>query len=256
MPETYELIQTLQYPWLTICQASVIPYITTAILRLDPESSTLTSNHTLLLRLCLLARLPRQALPILDKDIYSLPTDPQRGVDDRLPCANHELSATFITKSSNISAPLTASDVHEYYLLGAHVYIGLRRYARARLFLELVLGSPTQNVATPLMVEAYKRLILVNLLSTGSTSFTKGLINAQMVKTYSSLSKPYELLADVFRKRDVLRLDAEIDAATAVWDEVCSPKSSLEENVCLTCIGWQHCHSQSSRRIAAPVPCH
>lgn len=163
--------------------------------------------------------MPRQALPILDKDIYSLPTDPQRGVDDRLPCATHELSATFITKSSNISSPLTVSDVHEYYLLGAHVYIGLRRYTRARLFLELVLASPTQNVATPLMVEAYKKSILVNLLSTGSTTFTKGLINAQMIKTYSSLSKPYEVLADVFKKRDVLRLDAEIAAAAAIWDE-------------------------------------
>jgi hypothetical protein len=106
------------------------------------------------------------------------------------------------------------------------------------------------------MVEAYKKLILVNLLSTGSTSFTKGLINAQMVKTYSSLSKPYELLADVFRKRDVVRLDAEINAATAVWDEVCLPKSLLNENVCLTCTGRQHCHSQSSRRIVTPIPCH
>jgi hypothetical protein len=118
--------------------------------------------------------------------------------------------------------------------MGAHVYIGLRRYARARLFLELVLGSPTQNVATPLMVEAYKKSILVNLLSTGYTTFTKGLINTQMIKTYSSLSKPYEVLADVFKKRDVLRLDAEIAAATAVWDEVCLLNSLLDENTCLT----------------------
>ncbi|CAC9884997.1 unnamed protein product [Aureobasidium pullulans] len=201
-------------------QASVIPYIATAILRLDPESSTLTSNHLLLLRVCLAAGLPRQALPVLDKDIYNFPSDPQKHVDDRLPCAYHDLSATFITKSSNISASLTASDVHEYYLLGAHIYIGLRRYNRARLFLELVLSSPTQNVATPIMVEAYKKSILVSLLSTGSLTFTKGLVNTQMIKTYSSLAKPYEVLADVFKKRDVLRLDAEIAAAAAVWDDV------------------------------------
>ncbi|KAI4726110.1 hypothetical protein E4T49_06133 [Aureobasidium sp. EXF-10728] len=218
-PELQQLLVWLANYYDHSRDASVIPYIATAILRLDPESSTLTSNHLLLLRLCLAARLPRQALPILDKDIYSLPTDPQKGVDDRLPCANHDLSATFITKSSHISAPLTASDVHEFYLLGAHVYIGLHRYTRARLFLELVLGSPTQNVATPLMVEAYKKLILVSLLSTGSLTYTKSLIPNQMVKTYSSLSKPYEVLADVFKKRDVLRLDAEVAAATAVWDE-------------------------------------
>lgn len=173
------------------------------------------------MRVCLAAGLPRQALPILDKDIYNFPSDPQKHVDDRLPCAYHDLSATFITKSSNISASLTASDVHEYYLLGAHIYIGLRRYNRARLFLELVLSSPTQNVATPIMVEAYKKSILVSLLSTGSLTLTKGLVNTQMIKTYSSLAKPYEVLADVFKKRDVLRLDAEVAAAAAVWDDVC-----------------------------------
>ncbi|KAH0354873.1 hypothetical protein KCU83_g2393, partial [Aureobasidium melanogenum] len=218
-PELQQLLLWLSNYYEHSRDASVIPYIATAILRLDPESSTLTSNHLLFVRLCLSARLPRQALPILDKDIYNLPTDPQKGVDDRLPCSDHELSATFITKSSHISAALTASDVHEYYLLGAHVYIGLHRYTRARLFLELVLGSPTQNVATPLMVEAYKKSILVSLLATGSLTSTKGLINTQMIKTYSSLSKPYEVLADIFKKRDVLRLDAEIAAATAIWDE-------------------------------------
>ena len=70
------------------------------------------------------------------------------------------------------------------------------------------------------MVEAYKKSILVSLLSTGSLTSTKALINTQMIKTYSSLSKPYEVLADVFKKRDVPRLDAEIAAATAIWDEV------------------------------------
>lgn len=71
------------------------------------------------------------------------------------------------------------------------------------------------------MVEAYKKSILVSLLSTGSLTLTKGLVNTQMIKTYSSLAKPYEVLADVFKKRDVLRLDAEVAAAAAVWDDVC-----------------------------------
>lgn len=106
------------------------------------------------------------------------------------------------------------------------------------------------------MVEAYKKSILVNLLSTGSTTFTKGLINNQMVKTYSSLAKPYEVLADVFKKRDVLRLDAEIAAATAVWDEVCLLIFLLNKIVWLTCTGRQHRHRQPSRRIIAPIPCH
>ena len=106
------------------------------------------------------------------------------------------------------------------------------------------------------MVEAYKKAILVNLLSTGSTTFTKGLINNQMVKTYSSLAKPYEVLADIFKKRDVLRLDAEIAAATAVWDEVCLLILLLNEILWLTCTGRQHRYRQPSRRVVASVPCH
>ena len=148
-----------------------------AILRMDPASTTFTSNHLTLVRLCLLARLPRLALSVLDKDIYNLPLDPLKNIDDTYPCASHQLSAAYITRSSGISAPLTPSDVQEYYLLGAHVYIGLRQFPRARLFLELVLATPTTHVATSLMVEAYKKLILVGLLSTGSTFPTKGLLD-------------------------------------------------------------------------------
>lgn len=198
-------------------QGSVVPYFASAILRLDPDSSTFTSAHLLLVRLCLAAGLPRQALPVLDKDIYDFPTDPQKNIDERFPCADHQNSATFITKSSDLSAPLSPSDVHEYYLLGAQVYIGLRQFDRARLFLELVLASPSQGVATPLMVEAYKRLLLVNLLTTGYSDLPD---NTQVYKTCLSLSRAYKALADNFKRRDIARFHAELDAGAAIWDEV------------------------------------
>ncbi|KAI9885759.1 MAG: hypothetical protein M1823_002437 [Watsoniomyces obsoletus] len=44
-----------------------------AILRLDPMSSTLTSNHVLFAHLCLEASMFRAALPILDRDILAFP---------------------------------------------------------------------------------------------------------------------------------------------------------------------------------------
>lgn len=191
-----------------------------AILHIDPTSSTFTSTHLLFVQLCLQAAIPRLALPVLDKDIYGLPTDPIKNVDEQFPCATHQLSSTFITKSSEISANLKPADVQEYYLLGAQIYIGLRNFPRAHLFLELVLATPNNHTATPLMLEAYKKLLMISLLSTGDRYTPKGTLDQQTHKALSNMSRAYEALADIFKNRDVQRLTAEVDAGTQIWYEV------------------------------------
>ncbi|GAB7348375.1 hypothetical protein MBLNU459_g6812t1 [Dothideomycetes sp. NU459] len=210
--------------WLALCyeqtgDASLIPAIGAAVLRLDPAGSTFTSTHLLFVQLCLLARRPRLALPVLDSDIYDFPADSPKHVDEQFPCTLHPVSSAFITKSSAISADLKPSDVQEYHLLGAQVYIGLRRFSRARLFLELVLASPTNHVATPLMLEAYKKLVLISLLTTGDKYSPKGTLGQQTHRAISAMSRPYEALADIFKNRDVQRFAAEVDAGASVWDE-------------------------------------
>ncbi|KAL1310886.1 hypothetical protein AAFC00_001117 [Neodothiora populina] len=215
--ELRELIGWLPLYYEQTGDASVTAAVGSAILQLDPESSTFTSTHLLFVRLCLAASLPRQALSVLDKDIYNFPTEPIKGVDDSELCAEHQSSATYITRSSGLSADIAPADVQEYYLLGAHVYIGLRQWSRARLFLELVLASPTAHVATPLMVEAYKKLILVALLSSGQSFSAKGLVDQATQKTLSALSKGYEALGHVFRLRDLQRFYAEVDTGAQYW---------------------------------------
>ena len=219
-PELREVLFWLISYYDTTGDSSVIPAVGAAILQLDPAGSTFTSTHVLFVRLCLAASLPRQALPVLDKDIYNFPTDPVRGVDDREPCAPHESSATFITRSSGLSADIGAADVQEYHLLGAQIYIGLRQWERASLFLELVLASPTTQVATPFMIEAYKKLILLSLLTKGHPPASKPLLDPQAFKTIAAVSKAYETLGDVFRNRDIQRFNAEVDAGIQVWTEV------------------------------------
>lgn len=219
-PEVRELIHWLASYFDATGDNSVIPVISAAILQLDPASSTFTTTHLLLVRICLLAGLPRQALPVLDKDIYDFPTNPIKGVDDREPCGPHQSSATFITRASEISGDMAAVDVQEYYLLGAQIYTGLRQWPRAKLFLELVLASPSTQVATPLAVEAYKRLILLGLLSAGQPFSTKGMLDQQAQKHVATLSKAYEVLADAFKNRDIQRFNAEADAGTQIWVDV------------------------------------
>jgi len=185
---------------------------------MDPTAATFTTSHLLFVQSCLGLGLPRQALPILDKDIYSLPGASTRDVDEVPLCGRHELSCTYITKSSKISGEVFLPDIQEYYLLSAHVYIGLRNYERARLCLEFVIAVPTKdNAANSYMVEAYKKLLILGLLVSGEPYKTSHLTEQGAHKTLSSLCKAYESLVEAFRNRDLQRFYAEIDVVGDLW---------------------------------------
>ena len=187
---------------------------------MDPSGATYTSNHLLFLHVCLALRLPRQALPLLDKDIYCLPESPKRGIDERVSCADHELSCGYITTTSGISEKITEAGIQEYYLLGAFVYIGVRNYERARLFLEMVLAVPTNNSAVnQYMVEAYKKLQILGLLAQGRPFKSSHLIDQASAKAIQSLAKPYDALVEAFRNRDLQRFHAEVDVAEKTWEQ-------------------------------------
>ena len=47
------------------------------------------------------------------------------------------------------------------------LYMGLKNWERAQLFLEIVIVSPTVNTASMIQVEAYKKWVLVNLMFKG-----------------------------------------------------------------------------------------
>lgn len=50
------------------------------------------------------------------------------------------------------------------------IYIGLRDWERALLFLEIVIASPAVNTTSFIQVEAYKKWVLVSLLLKGRVS--------------------------------------------------------------------------------------
>ena len=190
---------------------------------MDPSSSTFTTNHLLFLQLCLDAGSPRQALPILDKDIYCFPGHVPKEIDQRLWCSDNDLSSTYITKGSGISGALAAVDVQEYYLLGAYVYIGLRMHDRARLFLELVLATPSQGHAVDFfMVEAYKKLLLLGLLAQGRSFKSSQTVDQSSLRTIQNLSKHYSVLVEAFQNRDLQKFYAEMDVAMDLYHEVCT----------------------------------
>ena len=194
--------------------------VTTAMLRLDPTSGTFTSLHCLLLRRCYETGVPSQALPILDKNIYAFPTAPPKGIPEDVLNEPYELSNAYINTKSGFTQRLQTEWILEYYLLGASVYITSqpRNYARARLFLEYILLHPSQNHATSaLQTEAYKKWILVALLSEGTRWSLPRTHDQAVMKSIRSLAKAYDAIAEDFEKRDVRKLAAEMEAGYKIW---------------------------------------
>ena len=113
------------------------------------------------------------AFPLLDKDIFHFPAMTVKAAEltaDPLSpylCSVHEKSCNYIHSASGLTAKLEYQDHMRYYLYGAMCYMALKDWARALLFLEVVLMSPTTNIASVLQVHAYKKWILVSLLRHG-----------------------------------------------------------------------------------------
>jgi COP9 signalosome complex subunit 3 len=108
-----------------------------------------------------------EAVPVIGNTIHSIPSASSPGFDGDFPCSDHQDSSGFITKNSGLTNIITMAHVQEYFLLGATVYIGLKKWEDALLLLEMVLTSPTQNTATGFMLEAYRKWILVACLAYG-----------------------------------------------------------------------------------------
>ncbi|MCJ1321225.1 hypothetical protein MMC15_006569 [Xylographa vitiligo] len=199
-----------------------IPPIRTAILRLDPSAACFTSNHLLLAKLCLQAKAFQAALPLLDHDVFHMPSNPDKMSYFPLPCGDHETSSTFITTSSGLSDKLAYRDYLMYFLYGGMIYLGLKDWTRALLFLEVVIMAPTGNVASMIQVEAYKKWVLVGLLLKGMPMAMPKTTNSYAARTFRAIAKPYDTLADAFKEGNGEKLYAEVQAGQQTWHKDCN----------------------------------
>ena len=194
--------------------------LVTAMLRLDPSAGTFTTTHLRLLRRCLEAGCPSQMLPILDKDIYAFPQKPPKNLPEELLNEESDFSNSFIVDGSGFAGKPKAEHVLEYYLLGAHIYTGLRKYSRARLFLEFIILAPSPaHSCSALQMEAYKRWILLGLLSGGRRFPLPRTTDQAVLKSMRATSRAYEALADNFEKRDHRKFQAEAQTGWQIWQD-------------------------------------
>ena len=226
-----------------------------ALLRLDPTASTLTSVHLRVVSLCLDTRMYAAALPVLDHAILALPTalNPDAVENNALAarCYDEAPSRDYIHAHSGHSDRMGTREVQEYFLLGAMAYTGVRQFAKAKLMLERVLVTPVCQHTNALMLEAYRKWVLVSCLAQGTVGTVslsrdassqlqadraprgrnktgaKPMPTAKLppwmhfsVKDLQGASRPYEFLAESFQSMDVRQLGAYVTAGSAFWMEV------------------------------------
>ncbi|OAP65465.1 hypothetical protein AYL99_01437 [Fonsecaea erecta] len=190
------------------------------ILRLDATSSCLTSTHRTFLRLCLLSQAYAEAARILDHPIYHIPSLRQDLRSNRCLCSNSDQPWSFLSPVTGLSQPITSRTYLEYYLMGGMCYMALGRYKDAMFFLEVVFTAPAvQNVASLLMVDAYKKWLFLGLLLTGASRPIPRSANQNAIKHIRALARPYEAVTEAFKGRDVEKLRTEIEAGNLVWQD-------------------------------------
>lgn len=118
------------------CPMRGITLLTQAILKVQRNKSQLTSIHSDLCKICLVAMCFKPALEFLDVDITCI-----SGIED-------------------------AKYLLLYYYYGGMIYTALKNYDRALYFYEVCVMTPAAAVSY-IMLEAYKKYILVSLILNG-----------------------------------------------------------------------------------------
>jgi len=193
--------------------------IATAILRLEGSASTFTSMHLLIARLSLESRIYSLGVPVLDRPILYFPWLTHHTKPKYL-CSRNIPGPSYITPESGLTEKLRYHDVLEYFLLSGTVYIALHKWENAMDLLESAVTYPVKdNAVSKLMVDAYKKWTLVNLLLYGKAGSLPGTTNNTAAKSYHIIAKPYDIVASLFECASASRLQAEVNVGHDIWKD-------------------------------------
>ena len=212
-----------------------IQLLQNVILRLDSTSSTLTTTHFLYIKTCLLSRAYSEAAYILDMPLYSVVGDMNKMAAARtfnFLCSDHRDTAfLYLNPSTGLTGKFSSSMLLQYNLYAAMCYMALQRYGEAKFFLEAVITAPTSmNVLSKIMVEAYKKWLLLGIIMNGETPTPPKTLSGNNLRSMRALSKPYECVAEAFKSGNFIELQAEVEVGAAWWAE--DVNEGLIQQVC------------------------
>lgn len=197
-------------------EQAVLP-LATALCRLDPDHSVLTSHHLILARLALETGVITPALPILESFILYFPTKLET-TKPKYKCDISLQAQAWITYTNGFTGLLKSQDVLEYFMFCGTAFISLRRWTDAADALENAVRFPSKDGSvSKIMVEAYKKWLIVNLLLKGENVKLPSTTSSHASKAYHTLAKAYETVATIFETGKADRLKEEIEFGQRTW---------------------------------------
>ncbi|XP_043288045.1 COP9 signalosome complex subunit 3 [Venturia canescens] len=141
-----------------------------AIRKIQLFDSQLTSIHADLCQLCLLSKCFKPALEFLDTDVTGISQE----------------GGQFDSKHFLL-----------YYYYGGMIYTALKNYDRAFYFFEVCMTIPAMALSH-IMLEAYKKYILVSLILHGKIFNTPNYSRSVVIRFVKPLSQAYQELASAY----------------------------------------------------------
>ncbi|XP_001632254.2 COP9 signalosome complex subunit 3 [Nematostella vectensis] len=157
-----------------------IQIMCTAIQKAQQSPTQLTSIHTDLAQLCLLAKCFSPALPYLDCDIYDIHKE---------------------------GSKLDAKTLLCYYYYGGMIYTALKKFERALYFFEVAVTCPAMDVSH-VMLESYKKFILVSLILHGKIINLPKFTSHVVQRFLKPLSAAYHEVANSYSSNNQSELQA------------------------------------------------
>ncbi|CAG0913006.1 unnamed protein product [Notodromas monacha] len=156
-----------------------IPAMKEALIKLQSKESQLTSIHSDLLRLCLLARNSTAPLHLLEIDI------------DDINRENGQMDPKYVLL---------------YYYYGGMIYATRKNWENALFMLSMCITTPAMAVSH-IMLEAYKKHMLISLIHMKKIvplpKYTSGVVN----RFFKHLALPYHDLATAFSHNDSIEFE-------------------------------------------------
>jgi COP9 signalosome complex subunit 3 len=161
-------------------------------------------------------------VPVLEKFILYVPSTKDQ-LKPKYVCDVGLSPASYITPNSGLTLKMKPIDVMEYFIYSGMVYIGLRRWADALECLENCVTYPAKDGAvSKIMVEAYKKWVIVSVLLDGKARSLPKTTTAAAAKVYHTIGKPYDTVAQIFETGTASRLKAEVEHGQGVWENDCN----------------------------------
>jgi len=167
-----------------------IELLSVAIRKLQLNDSQLTLIHADLCQLCLLAKCFKPAMKFLDVDITSI------AVQETL-------------ESPGVQTEFDSKYFLLYYYYGGDIYAAVKNYERALYMFEVVISTPAMAVSH-IMLEAYKKFILISLILHGKVIPMPKYTSQVVGRFIKPLSQPYHDLATVYATNNTEDLRATV----------------------------------------------